>query len=456
MSAIAEMLLHLGCRVSGSDLRLSAATERLRRLGVRVTGRHDASHVEGADLVVFSSAVRPGNAERDAAVRAGIPQQSRGEMLARLAAPRRSVAVAGSHGKTTTAAMAAAVLVAGGLDPGLIVGGTLRAYESGVRTGQGALLVVEADESDRSFLLLAPEVAVLTNLDAEHLDAYAGMSELEDAFVRFAERTPPAGCIVACADDPGLQRLLPRLRTAAASRGVRMLTCATGDASGATVQARRIRLHAAGSTASVRVAGSRPATVELRLGVAGLHNVRNALAAIAVGVHCDVAPALAARALDGFEGAARRLQHCGTAAGVTVVDDYGHHPTEIAAALDAVRLGEYTRIRVVFQPHRYTRTIRLLERFGEALAVADDVLLTDVYAAGESPIPGATAEALAAAVRRVSDTPVRVVAAINEIPALVAAEARKGDVVLTLGAGSIADLPPRILAALRARAGGAA
>ena len=452
MSGIAELLVRLGCRVSGSDLRPSAVTDRLQGLGVRVHDRHEVRHVEGADVVVFSAAIPAGNPERTAAARAGVPLLPRGELLAQLAGSKRGVAVAGSHGKTTTAAMAALVLVAAGLDPTVIIGGTLPAFDSGARAGQGPFMVVEADESDRSFLRLAPEVAVLTNLDEEHLDAYAGMADLEDAFARFAAQVPAGGCIVACADDAGLRRLLPRVQAGAAQRGVDVLTYGTAPAA-AEVCARQAALAASGSTCRVRIAGREAAEIDLRLAAPGAHNLRNALAAVAVGAHFGVPPQAAADALAHFRGAERRLQTHGEVGGVTVIDDYGHHPTEIEAVLEAVRLRAPRRVHVVFQPHRYSRTVRLLERFGAALAAADNVLLAEVYAAGEEPLPGATAAALAAAVSRASRTPVRVVGSLDLIPALVAAEARAGDVVVTLGAGSIAAVPARIVEALRRETG---
>lgn len=452
---MAELLVRLGCAVSGSDLRRSSVTDRLEALGVRFADQHAAHHVEGADVVVFSSAVPAANPERRAAERGGIAILPRGEMLAQLAAGRRGVAVAGSHGKTTTAAMAALVLLAGGLDPTVVIGGTLRAFEGGARLGRGELIVMEADESDRSFLHLAPEVAVLTNLDEEHLDAYSGMADLEDAFVRFGEQVQPGGCIVACGDDAGLRRLLPRVQDSAARRGVSVSTYGTRN-TGTRLQAHDIRLRASGSACRVRIAGSEEQDTDLRLAVPGRHNVLNALSAVAVGMHCGVSPAVAAGALARFGGAERRLQRHGEVGGVTVVDDYGHHPTEIEAVLETVRLGAPARVRVVFQPHRYSRTIRLLERFGAAFAAADDVLLVAVYGAGEAPLPGATAEAVAAAIRRVAGTPVRVVESLEVIPEMVAAEARAGDVVVTLGAGSIAAMPARIVAALRSKAGGAA
>ncbi len=445
MSGLAEVLVGLGHVVSGSDLRRSRVTERLRRLGVRCHAGHDARHVDGADLVVVSAAVPLDNPEWRAAVRAGIPVVGRGAMLARLAATRRTVAVAGSHGKTTTTAMVAVVLEAAGLDPTAVVGGTVSAFGGNARVGRGQFMVVEADESDRSFLELAPEIAVMTNLDEEHLDAYGDIEQLERAFVDFASRVPPGGCVVACADDERLRRLLP-------GTPAPMMTYGLDDPT-ANLFAVETDRGPAGSRARIRVRipAHAETEVELELGVPGRHNVRNALAAIAVATRLGVSPAAATAAMARFRGAERRLQVCGEAGGVVVIDDYAHHPTEIEAVLDTVRLRAPGRVRVVFQPHRYSRTIGLLDRFGAALAVADEVVLTAVYAAGEAPLPGATAEAVAEAVRRRASLPVTVIAALDDVPGHVAATSRPGDVVLTLGAGSIAAVPRRILEALRDR-----
>ena len=441
MSGLAEVLAGLGHVVSGSDLRMSRATERLRRLGIRCSAGHDARYVAGADLVVVSAAVPPDNPERAAALRSGIPVVGRGAMLAGLAASQRTVAVAGSHGKTTTTAMVAVVLEAAGLDPTAVVGGTVSAFGGNARLGRGKLMVVEADESDRSFLRLSPEVAVLTNLDEEHLDAYGEVGALERAFVDFAARVPPAGCVVACLDDERLRRLLPRIPGPVVTYGL--------DDPSANLFAVETACGAAGSRARVRFPAGGATEVELALGVPGRHNVRNAMAALAVATRLGVPAATAAAALAGFRGADRRLQVCGEAAGVVVIDDYAHHPTEIEAVLETVRLRAPNRVRVVFQPHRYSRTIGLLERFGTALAAADEVVLTAVYAAGEPPVPGATAEAVAEAVRRRAALPVQVIAELDDVPGHVAATSRAGDVVLTLGAGSIAAVPQRILDALR-------
>ena len=441
MSGLAEVLAGLGHVVSGSDLRMSRVTDRLRRMGIRCSAGHDARYVAGADLVVVSAAVPPDNPERAAALRSGIPVLGRGAMLAELAASKRAVAVAGSHGKTTTTAMVAVVLEAAGLDPTAIVGGTVNAFGGNARLGHGQYMVVEADESDRSFLRLSPEVAVLTNLDEEHLDAYGDIEQLERAFADFAARVPPGGCVVACLDDERLRRLLPGIPA-------RVVTYGLDDPS-ADLFAAETACGASGSRARVQVRAGVEAQVELDLGVPGRHNVRNALAAMAVATRLGVAPAATAAALARFRGAERRLQVCGEVGGVVVIDDYAHHPTEIEAVLETVRLRAPNRVRVVFQPHRYSRTLGLVDRFGRALAAADEVVLTPVYPAGESPLPGATAEAVAEAVRRRGSLPVTVIAALDDVPGHVAAASRAGDVVLTLGAGSIAAVPQRILDALR-------
>ena len=444
MSGIAEVLVNLGYEVSGSDLQRSESTNRLEELGVRFHAGHDPRHVGEADVVVVSTAVPSDNAERSAAARAGIPVVSRGEMLAALTSLKRGVAVVGSHGKTTTTAMVALTLESAGFDPTAIIGGKVSAFGSNARLGRGSFMVVEADESDRSFLRLSPEIAVLTNLDDEHLDAYDGIEDLENAFVAFTERVAPHGCVVACLDDPRLRRLLPRIRSDVVTYAI--------DEPLAHVFAGELRLGPTGSRSRVRIV-TVPGTLDLLLRVPGRHSVLNALAAVAVATHLDIAPDVIVEALARFSGADRRLQDYGEINGVVVLDDYGHHPTEIAAVIDTVRLRAPGRLRIVFQPHRYSRTHRLLERFGAVLASADEVVLTEVYAASETPIPGATADAIAEAVRRLSSTPVRVVSNIDEIPEIVAADARAGDVIVTLGAGSIGRIPGRIVDALRRQDG---
>ena len=429
MSAIAEILLDRGLEVSGSDAAPSATLERLRGAGARVHVGHAARQVGAADLLVVSSAVPADNPELEEAARRAIPVVGRGALLAELAASRRTVAVAGSHGKTTTTSMIALALEDAGGDPTAVIGGRVRALGGNARVGRGPLMVVEADESDRSFLHLAPEIAVLTSIDDEHLDAYGGMAELEGAFAAFAARVPAAGCVVFCADDARLGRLLR-----AASVPAPLLAYGIDEPT-AAVRALEVSLGAAGSRCRVAVrCGPAPAEVELALRVPGRHNLQNALAALTVAARLGLPPA--------------RVE----AGGVRVVDDYGHHPTEVAAAIETARLGAPGRVIVVFQPHRYTRTLRLRERFGPALALADAVILTEVYAAGESPVAGATSGAIAAAVRAVSAVPVRCVETLDAAAVAAAGTARRGDVVLTLGAGTVGTIAPRILRSLEERA----
>ena len=442
MSGIAELLVNLGYEVTGSDLKASAITARLETLGVRFAEGHDPRHVGKADIVVVSSAVPLDNPERHASVERRIPVVPRGAILAELAGLKRGIAVVGSHGKTTTAAMIALVLERGGLDPTAVIGGVLNAFGSNARLGHGEFMVVEADESDRSFLQLAPEIAVLTNLDEEHLDAYEGIGDLEDAFVQFAARVPDTGAVIACLDDPRLRRLLPRIERPVTTYGL--------EDAAADVYADRLAISRSGSRGRVQVSSAdrERAEVELALAAPGRHNVQNALAALAVGLRLGVSLEAMTDALRRFTGAERRFQVVGEAGGVTVIDDYAHHPTEIAAVLATARLWSPKRLIAVFQPHRYTRTLRLMERFGEVLAGADLVFLTDVYAASEPPIPGATAAAVAAAVSRVAPVPVRVAPALDEVVTAVVETARPGDVVVMLGAGSIGGLAPRVLEAL--------
>lgn len=445
MSGIAELLVNLGYKVTGSDLSLSPITSRLEGLGVECAEGHDARYVAGAELVVVSSAVPIDNPEWVAAAELEIPIISRGAMLAELTSLKRTVAVVGSHGKTTTTAMVTVVLEAAGLDPTAVIGGRLSTFGGNARLGHGDFMVVEGDESDRSFLRLAPEIAVLTNIDDEHLDAYDGMSDLEAAFLSFAQRTAKRGCVVVCTDDPRLRRIASQIEG-------RVVTYGIGDAS-AHVRATDIQLESTRSRFRALVSSKHvdAGVIDLSVTLPGRHNVENALAAVAVGVELLVPRDTLALALAGFSGADRRFQVCGEVDGVVVIDDYAHHPTEISAVLATARLRIPGRLRVVFQPHRYSRTIRLLDRFGEALAAADELILTEVYAASEVPIPGATAEAIAQAVARFGHVPVRCVTTFDEVVETVIRDAKSGDVVVTLGAGSIGSVPSRIVDALRAR-----
>jgi UDP-N-acetylmuramate--alanine ligase len=447
MSGIAELLVNLGYEVSGSDAKTSDVTARLKTLGVRVYAGHDASHLGAADVVVVSSAVRPGNPEVDEAVRRHIPVIPRAEMLAELMRLRYGIAVAGAHGKTTTTSMVALVLERAGLDPTAVIGGRLSAFGSNARLGRGDYMVVEADESDRSFLRLTPSMAVLTNIDREHMESYGSWDALQDAFVDFANKVPFYGAVIACVDDSPVRALVPRFTSRVITYGL--------DGSDADVSGREITVQAFGSSCAVwqrPPAGQHRRLGTLRLNVPGRHNLLNALAAVAVGLEAGVPFPRIAAALEGFQGAERRFQRLGEAAGVLVVDDYGHHPTEIAAVIAAARAGVTRRLVLVFQPHRFTRTRDLLAEFGATLAQADAVVLTDIYPAGEPPIPGITAAAVADAIRSSGGT-VHLVEALDAVPEAAAALARPNDLVITLGAGSIGTIGPRILNALRQRAG---
>jgi UDP-N-acetylmuramate--alanine ligase len=451
MSGIAELLANLGYAVSGSDAKRSAVTDRLATLGVTVHAGHAASNVSDADVVVYSSAVRPDNPEVAEARGRRIPVIPRAEMLAELMRLRFGIAVAGAHGKTSTTSMIALVLERAGLDPTAVIGGRLSAFGSNARLGRGELMVVEADESDRSFLKLRPSVAVITNIDREHMDAYGGFADLQQAFVDFANEVPFYGAVVACADDVELARVTPRFTRRVITYGI--------DSPDAHVGATGVTLEGFGSRCTVvrREArgGATRSLGPLSLAVPGLHSVKNALAAVAVGLELDVPFARIASALAEFHGAERRFEQRGVINGVTVVDDYGHHPTEIAAVLAAARAAGPTRIVVAFQPHRYTRTRDLLAEFGTALATADEVVLTDIYAASEDPIPGVTVEALAGAVNAARKTPVHVVKRLDDVAAAVADIVRSGDLVLTLGAGSIGGLATSLVAELERRGGAA-
>jgi UDP-N-acetylmuramate--alanine ligase len=442
MSGIAELLANLGYEVSGSDAKSSELTARLERLGVRIAKGHRADHVGHADVVVTSSAIQAGNPEVDEARARGIPVIPRAEMLAELMRLRYGIAVAGAHGKTTTTSMIALVLERAGFDPTAVIGGRLSAFGSNARLGRGDYMVVEADESDRSFLKLTPAIAVITNIDREHMESYGSWDTLQQAFVDFANKVPFYGTVVACADDEPVRALVPRMTR-------RVITYGLAEAGG-TVTGHDMTLEAFGSRCRVvhtPRAGSASELGTLRLHVPGRHNLLNALGAVAVGLEVGVPFAKMASGFAEFRGAERRFQLCGEARGVMVVDDYGHHPTEIAAVIAAARAGLDRRVVVVFQPHRYTRTRDLLDQFGTALAAADEIILTDVYAAGEAPIPGATAEAVEAAARK-SGRPVTLVKALDDLPAAVARIARPNDLVITLGAGSIGTMPEKILEAL--------
>lgn len=439
MSPLAEILLRQGTRVTGSDLHASAVTKHLVSLGLEFHEGHGAANVGDVDAVVRSSAVRLTNPEVQEAERRGIPVILRGQLLADLMATRRGIAIAGAHGKTTTTAMTGLVLTEAGIDPTVVIGGRFAQFGSHARIGHSEFLVAEADESDRSFLLLRPQVAVVTNIDEEHLESYRDFDGLVEAFGRFAESVPAEGVAVLCTDDSYLQRLSGTIAARVASYGA--------DDRTASIGALDIREDRRGSRATVvrRRDGGEHVLGEIALQVPGRHNVLNALAATTVALELGAPFAVIAKALGEFRGAERRFERKGEVRGITVVDDYGHHPTEVAAVLRAARATGPSRIVCVFQPHRYSRTARLMDRFGPALSLADEIVLTDIYAAGEDPIPDATIEALARRVEQAAPGRVHLVKALAELPARVARIAKPGDLVITLGAGSIGTVGPRIL-----------
>jgi UDP-N-acetylmuramate--alanine ligase len=446
MSGIAELLVNLGYVVSGSDAKRSPVTERLATLGIEVSYGHAAAHVGDADVVVTSSAVRAGNPEVAEAARRQIPVIPRAEMLAELMRLRFAIAVAGSHGKTTTTSMIALVLERAGLDPTAVIGGRLSAFGSNARLGRGELMVAEADESDRSFLKLFPTLAVITNIDHEHLESYGGFADLQQAFVDFANKVPFYGGVVACVDDAPLAAVVPRMNRRVTTYG--MTGPGNTDVSAADVVLGPMSVRATVHHRARRLPGAEQSTAlgALTLHVPGRHNLLNALATIAVGLELGLPFDSIAAGLEEFRGAERRFEIRGEPNGILIVDDYGHHPTEIAAVIDAAR-ALHRRIVVAFQPHRFTRTAALMDAFGPALSRADHVLLTDIYAAGEEPIPGVTLEALAAAVRR-GVPALDVVPRVEDLPAAIARVARAGDVVITLGAGSIGGVADRVVEVL--------
>jgi len=436
MSGIAEVLLNLGFQVSGSDLSDSAATERLRSLGASVSRGHDASNVEGADVVVVSTAVKPGNPEVGAAHARRVPVVPRALMLAELMRLRQGIAIAGTHGKTTTTSLVASVLAEAGMDPTFVIGGRLEAAGSHAKLGKGEFIVVEADESDASFLHLQPVLAVVTNIDADHMETYGhDFGRLRQAFLDFVQRLPFYGMAVLCVDDPNVRAIMPLVTKPITTYG--LSEHAQVRATGIRHEQGRMRF-----TAHVKTNGLPGKSLQLALNLPGLHNVQNALAAVAVGVELQAPEGAIARALAEFKGVGRRFQRFGEVAlargGFTLVDDYGHHPAEMDATLAAVR-GAFPGRRVVlaFQPHRYTRTRDVFEDFVRVLSSVDVLLLAEVYPAGEVPIVAADGRALARAVRVAGKVEPIFVEQITDMAQAILDVVRAGDVVVTMGAGSI-------------------
>jgi UDP-N-acetylmuramate--alanine ligase len=426
MSGIAELLLNLGYRVSGSDLKKSPATERLAALGGEIYLGHAAGNIAGADVVVISSAVRPDNVEVVEAKRSQIPVIPRAEMLAELMRLKYGVAIAGSHGKTSTTSMIATVLVHGGFDPTAVIGGRLNAFGSNAKLGKGDFLVAEADESDGSFLKLTPAIAVITNIDREHLDYYSGLEEIQSAFAAFANKVPFYGAVVLCMDDLNARAIIPRIDRR---------TVTYGTVADADLVASDIEFVDFGTTCKVRHKGSLLGTLRMR--IPGKHGILNALAAVATGMELEIPFEKTASALASFQNADRRFQVKGKKQNILVVDDYGHHPTEIIATLSAARHACSRRIVAVFQPHRYSRTHALEAEFARAFYQADVLIILPIYAAGEEPVQGVTAERLADRIRQSGHRDVSFAPDFATANLILKKKLEPGDLLLTLGAGNI-------------------
>ena len=437
MSGIAEIMLKIGYSVQGSDAKASANTERLEKLGARVFIGHDAAHIgDGVSAVVYSTAVKATNPEMVVARERRIPLVRRAEMLAELMRLQFSIAVGGTHGKTTTTSMVAAILDAGGLDPTVVNGGIINAYGTNAKVGDGDWIVVEADESDGSFLRLKSTVAIVTNIDPEHLDHYGDFDGVRKAFVDFVENIPFYGFAAVCLDHPEVQRLV------AAIDNRRLVTYGVNPQ--AMVRADNVEMKPDGCRFDVVVQGQGLAALDepiritgLHLPMAGWHNVANALAAIAVARELDVSDEAIRTGLAGFGGVRRRFTTTGIVGGVRIVDDYGHHPVEIAAVLKAARQVAEGRVIAVVQPHRFTRLESLMEEFSTCFSDADAVFVADVYAAGETPIEGVDKTALVEGIRRFGHRSVQALESVEALPGVIAAEAKDGDLVVLLGAGDI-------------------
>jgi UDP-N-acetylmuramate--alanine ligase len=426
MSGIAEVLLNLGYKVSGSDLRRSEITDRLAGLGGDIFYGHARENIAGADVVVISSAVKEDNPEVLEAKEYLIPVIPRAEMLAELMRMKYGIAIAGTHGKTTTTSMVATLLGHGGVDPTIVIGGKLNSLGTNARLGQGKFLVAEADESDGSFLKLSPTIAVVTNIDADHLDFYSGIDEIRDTFVEFINKVPFFGLAVLCLDNGNVADIIPRVKK-------RFITY--GLSAQADFRAIDVRLEGFATSFAVQYRGERLGEISFRL--PGAHNVLNALASVAVAMELNIPFSVIQEGFQAFGGVGRRFQVKGEVDGIMVVDDYGHHPTEIRATLAAAKGGWERRLVVVFQPHRYTRTKELFDEFVKAFYDADVLVLTDIYPAGEQPIEGVTSEALAKSLRRHGQKDVTCISSREEIVDHLLRILKPDDILLTLGAGNI-------------------
>ena len=427
MSGIAEVLLNLGYKVSGSDLKSSGVTQRLAGLGATVFEGHHAENIAGAEVVVTSSAIATENPEVVEAHKLHVPVIQRAEMLAELMRLKYGIAVAGAHGKTTTTSIVASVLAAAHLDPTFVIGGRVNQAGTTARLGKGEFFVVEADESDRSFLLLAPVVAVVTTIDREHLDQYSSLEDIQDAFVQFVNRVPFYGAAILCLDEPNVQAIIPN---------VKRPIITYGTSSQADLIISDVKLEGLGSEFRLTYKGDDLGIFQL-FHPPGIHNVRNAAAAAAVALYLNVPSELIREGLGKFAGVGRRFDIKGAVNDITVIDDYGHHPAEIRATLEAARICKFNRLLVLFQPHRYTRTQHLWGEFCRAFNQADVLVLTDIYAASEPPIPGITSEALANAIREAGHKNVFYFRSMQESIEYLLREARPMDAILTIGAGNV-------------------
>ena len=438
MSGIAEVLLNLGYKVSGSDMKESDTTERLRTLGGEVLIGHRAENITTPHVVVISSAVKNDNVEVVAAREKMVPVIPRAEMLAELMRLKYGVAIAGAHGKTTTTSMVATVLAAGGIDPTVVIGGKLNSIGTNAKLGQGEFLVAEADESDGSFLKLSPTIAVVTTIDAEHLDYYRDIDQIKDAFLTFINKVPFYGVSILCLDQPHIQALIPRIEKRYQTYGL---------TTQADYQAREVSLRPLGSR--FKVVHQDQDLGWFELAVPGLHNINNSLAAIAVARELEIGIEVIRKALRDFSGVQRRFTIKGEVNGITVVDDYGHHPTEVKATLAAAAAGQERRVVVVFQPHRYSRTQHLLEDFFTAFNEADKLVVMDIYAAGEKPIPGVSGQALYEGIKKYGHKDVLFLHDRQAIVDHMAGVLRKGDLMITLGAGDVWKIGEQVLEKLR-------
>ena len=442
MNGIAEVLLNLGYKVSGTDISANPATRRLRRLGAKISIGHKAERVSGADVVVVSSAIRKDNVEVEEAKRLKIPIIPRAEMLAELMRMKYGVAVAGSHGKTSTTSMIGQMLESAGLDPTVIVGGRINILGAHGKLGAGDFIVAETDESDRSFLLLSPYIAVLTNLDEEHLDQYGSLDEIKKAFVNFANKVPFYNPVVLCLDDSNLQSLMPYIER-------RIITY--GFSAQADMHAKNQKFSEFSSTSTLFWKGKRLGT--LRLHVPGKHHILNAMAAAVVGLDLEIPAQTILQSLEEYKGTGRRFELKKRVDDIMVVEDYAHHPTEIIATLEAAKRGWVRRVVVVFQPHRYSRLSYLMKKFATAFNQADVLIVTEIYAASETPVENVTGERLFEEIENFGHKNAYFEPHLKKIPALVAKIAQPHDLIIILGAGDIYKIIPEMTRALKERRG---